>query len=404
MKKIITGVKPTGESMHLGNFMWAVFPAYQASQWTDSAIFIADLHALTSVQNGDTMREQSFELAVEYFAIYGLDTETKIFRQSDIHNITKLMWILTNVTPYSLMLRAHSFKDSEDRIHQKEKEIAYHRWQIDAATKWGSPLYIPTVGNKTEQLDWMIAKYLNSEEARNDHEQQLQTKITELSKLEEELKNLKEQHFSSINMWVFNYPILMAADIIGYGIDAVPVGKDQVQHLEMTRDIARNFNKTYNCDLFIEPKAIVTEWLATLPGIDGRKISKSYGNFIGLFDDEKMLKKRIMSIVTDSLGVDDIKNPDTCNVFALINVFATPERREAIRAKYLTSNAGYGYGHAKLELLEILTEYLRPYRENREKILKNPELVEQNLQAGAKVMNERLDEIMKEVVKLTGVK
>ena len=325
MKKIITGVKPTGESMHLGNFMGAVFPAYKASKWTDSAIFIADLHALTSVQNGDTLREQSFELAVEYFAIYGLDTETKIFRQSDIHNITKLMWILTNVTPYSLMLRAHSFKDSE---------------------------------------------------AKN----------------------------ADLNMWIFNYPILMAADIIGYGIDAVPVGKDQVQHLEMTRDIARNFNKTYNCDLFIEPKAIVTEWLATLPGIDGRKMSKSYGNFIGLFDDEKTLKKRIMSIVTDSLGVDDIKNPDTCNVFALINVFATPERREAIQAKYLTANAGYWYGHAKLELLEILTEYLRPYRENREQILKNPELVEQKLQAGAKVMNERLDEIMKEVSKLTGVK
>ncbi|MFO0763405.1 MAG: tryptophan--tRNA ligase [Candidatus Gracilibacteria bacterium] len=325
MKKIITGVKPTGESMHLGNFMGAVFPAYQASKGTDSAIFIANLHALTSVTNGDILREQSFELAVEYFAIYGLDTETKIFRQSDIHNITKLMWILTNVTPYSLMLRAHSFKDSE-------------------------------------------------------------------------AKNV------DLNMGVFNYPILMAADILGYGIEAVPVGKDQVQHLEMTRDIARNFNKTYNCNLFIEPKAIVTEGLATLPGIDGRKMSKSYGNFIGLFDDEKTLKKRVMSIVTDSLGVDDIKNPDTCNVFALINVFATPERREAIRAKYLTPNAGYGYGHAKLELLEILTEYLRPYRENREQILKNPELVEQKLQQGAKIMNERLDEIMKEVVKLTGVK
>ena len=390
----MTGVKPTGESMHLGNFMWAVFPAYQASQWTDSAIFIADLHALTSVTNGDTLREQSFELAVEYFAIYGLDTETKIFRQSDIHNITKLMWILTNVTPYSLMLRAHSFKDSEDRIHQKEQEIAYIQWKINAFEDW-KYMYVPPL-----TIDWPITK----DEAKEVYQEKLKHIKWELNSLEIELRKMKEQHLSSINMWVFNYPILMAADILGYGIDAVPVGKDQVQHLEMTRDIARSFNKTYNCDLFIEPKAIVTEWLATLPGIDGRKMSKSYGNFIGIFDDEKTLKKRIMSIVTDSLGIDDIKNPDTCNIFALINVFATPDRREAIRAKYLTPNAGYGYGHAKLELLEILTEYLGPYRENREKILKNPELVEQKLQQGAKIMNERLDEIMKEVVKLAGVK
>ena len=195
----------------------------------------------------------------------------------------------------------------------------------------------------------------------------------------------------------------MAADILGYGIEAVPVGKDQVQHLEMARDIARAFNKTYQTDLLIEPQAIVTEGLATLPGVDGRKMSKSYGNFIGVFDDEKTLKKRVMSIVTDSLGVDDVKNPESCNVFALINVFASPERREAIRAKYLTPNAGYGYGHAKLELLEILTEYLRPYRESREEILKHPEIIEAKLREGAEIMNARLDTLMQEVTRLTGV-
>lgn len=132
-------------------------------------------------------------------------------------------------------------------------------------------------------------------------------------------------------------------------------------------------------------------------------MSKSYGNFIGVFDDEKTLKKRVMSIVTDSLGVDDVKDPESCNVFALINVFATPERREAIRAKYLTPNAGYGYGHAKLELLEILTEYLRPYRESREEILKHPEIIESKLREGAEIMNHRLDSLMSEVTRLTGV-
>ena len=113
MKKIITAVKPTGASMHLGNLMGAVLPAREASRGHDAAIFIADLHALTSVKDGDTLREQSYELAAEYLAIYGVDTPVKIFRQSDIYSISKLMWILCNVTPYSLMLRAHSFKDSE---------------------------------------------------------------------------------------------------------------------------------------------------------------------------------------------------------------------------------------------------------------------------------------------------
>ena len=258
-KKIITGVKPTGASMHLGNLMGAVLPFKEIAKNHDSALFIADLHALTSVKDGEVMRKQSLELAIEYFSIFGLDTETIIFRQSDIKNITKLMWILANVTPYSLMLRAHSFKDAE---------------------------------------------------AKN----------------------------SDINMGTFNYPILMAADILGYSVDAVPVGKDQIQHLEMARDMARAFNKTYQTDIFIEPEALISQQVATLPGIDGRKMSKSYDNFIGIFDDEKTLKERVMSIVTDSRGVDEKKDPETCNVFALLKVFAKPEKLEEIREKYLSEN------------------------------------------------------------------
>lgn len=324
-KKIITGVKPTGASMHLGNLMGAVLPFKEIAKNHDSALFIADLHALTSVKDGQMMRNQSLELAIEYFSIFGLDTETIIFRQSDIKNITKLMWILAHVTPYSLMLRAHSFKDAE---------------------------------------------------AKN----------------------------ADINMGTFNYPILMAADILGYGIDAVPVGKDQIQHLEMTRDMARAFNKTYHTDIFIEPEAIVSQEVATLPGIDGRKMSKSYDNFIGIFDDEKTLKKRVMSIVTDSRGVDEKKDPETCNVFALLKVFAQPEKLEEIRAKYLSENIGFGYGHAKKELLEILLEYFRPYREAREKLLQNPELVEEKLNAGAKMMNQQLDGLMEKIYQLTGIR
>lgn len=171
----------------------------------------------------------------------------------------------------------------------------------------------------------------------------------------------------------------MAADVLGYDCDTVPVGRDQLQHLEMMRDIARSFNKTYGKDVFSEPEAVIVEALATLPGIDGRKMSKSYDNFIGVFDDEKTLKKRVMSITTDSKGVDEVKDPLTCNVFALYKVFATKDQTEALRAKYLTPNAGFGYGHAKTALLEVLTAYLRPYREAREKLLQNPELVEAKL-------------------------
>lgn len=301
MKKIITGVKPTGASMHLGNLMGAVLPFKKASEGNDSAIFIADLHALTSVKDGAKMREQAFELAVEYFAIFGIDSEITIFRQSDIAQITKLMWILANVTPYSLMLRAHSFKDAE---------------------------------------------------AKN----------------------------ADINMGVFNYPILMAADILGYGVEGVPVGKDQIQHLEMTRDMARAFNKTYNTDVFVEPEAIIAEDVATLPGIDGRKMSKSYDNFIGVFDDEKILKKRIMSIVSGSEGIDEKKkNPDECHIFNLYKVFANDEQITEMREKYASENIGFGYGHAKTELFNVLLDFLRPYRDAREKLLQNPEIVEQKL-------------------------
>lgn len=324
MKKIITGVKPTGESMHLGNLLGAVLPFQKAALGNDAAIFIADLHALTSVKDGAMLEKQSFELAAEYLSILGLDTEITIFRQSDIQSITKLQWILANVAPYSLMLRAHSFKDAE---------------------------------------------------AKN----------------------------ADINMGTFNYPILMAADILGYDIDAVPVGKDQLQHLEMTRDMARNFNKFYG-EIFREPEAMIRDEVATLPGIDGRKMSKSYNNFIGIFDDEKTLKKRVMSIVSGSEGIDEPKkNPDECTIFALYQLFASADQVAEMRVKYAAKNSGFGYGHAKGMLLEVLSEFLRPYREARAMVLENPAIIEDKLRSGAKKMNARLDAMMERVSQVVGI-
>ena len=129
-KKIITGVKPTGASMHLGNLMGAVLPFQKNAKGNDAAIFIADLHALTSVKDGAKLREQSLEVAIEYLSIFWVDTPITIFRQSDIVDITKLMWILTNVTPYALMLRAHSFKDIEQKVEKVEKDIAFNEWKL----------------------------------------------------------------------------------------------------------------------------------------------------------------------------------------------------------------------------------------------------------------------------------
>lgn len=381
MKKILTGVKPTGDQMHLGNLLGAVLPFKKLAEKNDAAIFIADLHALTSVKNATDLKWNTHEMALTYFSIFGIDTPVHIFRQSDIPLIPKLNWILNNVTPYSLMLRAHSFKDFQQEREEFQKDIAHAEGWIEA--KKGS-----------------IA--LSSESERKSE------MFTELAKMEAHNMNMKEslQKFvkdyeNNLNMGVFNYPILMAADILAYDTDIVPVGQDQKQHLEMTRDIAKAFNKTYKADIFKLPSEYIEKDVATLPGIDGRKMSKSYNNFIGLFDDAKTLKKKVMSIVTDSKGVDDIKDPDTCHVFALIRTFATAERTESIRAKYLAP--GYGYGHAKLELLEILTEYLRPYHDARAILEKHPELIEAKLQKGARIMNERIEAKMQAVKEVVGL-
>jgi tryptophanyl-tRNA synthetase len=169
----------------------------------------------------------------------------------------------------------------------------------------------------------------------------------------------------------------MAADIIGYDIDIVPVGKDQKQHVEMARDIAKAFNATYKTDFFVIPKEQIGKDIGTIPGLDGRKMSKSYGNTIGVFDDEKTLKKKVMSIPTDSTPLEEPKDPDTCNVFSLIKFFGKPAQIKAVREKYLAGN--YGYGHAKMELLGILVEYLRPYQERYTYLRQNPHIVEERL-------------------------
>lgn len=322
MKKVLTWIKPTWNGMHIGNYLWAFKPFLNLAEWKDAYIFIADYHSLTSVHDWETLRNNKQRLLAEYFALLPEDSPVTVFEQSKIKRINDITWILSSVTPYSLMLRAHSFKDSQN-------------------------------------------------------------------------KN------SDINMATFNYPILMAADIISYNTDLVPVGKDQKQHLEFARDIAGNFNKTYNTDVFKLPEPIISEELMTIPGTDGRKMSKSYDNFIWIFDDEKKLKKKIMSIVTWSEGLEEPKDPETCNVFALIKFFASTQQQNEIAAKYKAGN--YGYGHAKLELLAILLEYFWEARIKFEKYMEHPELISQRIAEWNTTANKLADEKYTQLMKIVGL-
>lgn len=320
---MITGIKPTGTFPHIGNLMGAMLPLRENAKKYDTAIFIPDLHALTSIRDGKVLNENIRNGLIAYLAVLGRDTEVTIFRQSEIVGLTKLSWMLECFTPYSLMLRAHTFKDAE----QKNSEI---------------------------------------------------------------------------NMWTFNYPILMAADIIGYDCDVVPVGKDQLQHLEMARDIARYVNHHYKADILVEPKPIIDDAIAVIPGLDGRKMSKSYNNYISMFESSADLKKKIAWIPTDDKTLEEPKDPDTCNVFALIKTFWEKKEIEEIRAKY--KKGGYGYGHAKQELHSILDRFIAPYREAYAELnkLSDEELFEPVRRGNAK-MQKRLDEVLERMKKYIGV-
>ncbi|MGL5051229.1 MAG: tryptophan--tRNA ligase [Fusobacteriaceae bacterium] len=201
----------------------------------------------------------------------------------------------------------------------------------------------------------------------------------------------------SANMGLLSYPILMAADILLYDTDVVPVGKDQKQHLEMTRDIAVKFNEKYG-EMFKLPTPLIIENLAVIPGIDGQKMSKSYNNTINMFASKKELKKQIMSIVTDSTPLEEPKNPEN-NVTQLYSLFVSKEKVQDMKDKFVAGN--YGYGHAKNELLEAILEYFKEAREKREELVANPEYVNSILQEGAekarKIAKEKMIKIKKAV-------
>ncbi len=196
------------------------------------------------------------------------------------------------------------------------------------------------------------------------------------------------------NMGLFTYPVLMASDILIYSPDVVPVGKDQKQHLEITRDIAIKFNEIYGNDIFKLPQDRILEDVAVVPGTDGDKMSKSYGNVINMFAPKKEVKKQIMSIVTDSTPLEEPKNPDN-NVTKLYSLFASPSEVETLKEKFIAGN--FGYGHAKNELFDKFMDYFSPYREKRESFFNNMDYVYEILKKGAhkarSVASSKLDEV-----------
>ena len=201
------------------------------------------------------------------------------------------------------------------------------------------------------------------------------------------------------NAGLFFYPVLMAADILLYQADRVPVGKDQKQHLEITRDIAIKFNNTYG-ETFVVPEEEIDDNLAVIPGLDGLKMSKSYGNTIEIFSEKNVMKKRIMSIVTDSTPVEEPKNPDTCNVMALYRLFAAPDAVAGMEDRY--RKGGIGYGEVKKELLELVWNFFAPYREKREELMGDKARVRKILLDGADKARYHATKTLRKVRKRVG--
>src|SRR5436190_17926380 len=317
--RILSGIQPTG-ILHIGNYLGMMRPAIALQAQGEAFYFIADYHALTTIDNPETLRANSRRIALDFLAC-GLDPQSgALFRQSDVPQVTELTWILATVTPKALLERAHSYKDKVAR---------------------GLPA----------------------------------------------------------SAGLFTYPVLMAADILIYDSDLVPVGKDQKQHLEMTRDIAVKFNETFGSEpdgqIFKLPEPQIQAATETVPGVDGQKMSKSYGNTIDIFGEEKETRKRVMSIVTDSQPVEAPKDPDSSTIFQLYSLFASKNELAEMQEKF--RQGGTGYGDFKKQLFARLWEFFEPMRKRREEILKDPGYIDDVLERGAARANEEARKVMKRV-------
>jgi tryptophanyl-tRNA synthetase len=314
MSRILTGIQSTG-TPHLGNILGAILPAIRLAQdpANESFLFIADMHSLTQIKDGATLRNNTYATAATWLA-FGLDPEKTVFyRQSDVPEVSELTWYLLCQYPYQRLTLAHSFKDKADRL-------------------------------------------------------------------------------DDVNGGLFTYPILMAADILLYDAEIVPVGKDQKQHIEMARDVANRFNLTYG-DTFVLPEEQIQPDTMLIPGTDGEKMSKSRNNYIDIFLPEKQLRKQIMSIVSDSTPLEEPKNTETCHTFALYKLLASPAQIEQMTANYHGGN--YGYGHAKQALFELILEKFSKERAIFDHLMAHTAEIDAALSIGAQKARSVAQEVLK---------
>ena len=302
MARILTGIQSTG-TPHLGNILGALMPAIEMSkdEKNNSFLFIADMHSLTQIKDGATLRHNTYSTAATWLA-FGLDIKKTVFyRQSDVPQVTELSWYLSCFFPFQRLTLAHSFKDKADRLED-------------------------------------------------------------------------------VNSGLFTYPMLMAADILLYDAEIIPVGKDQEQHIEMTRDVASRFHAKMG-ETFVLPKAEIQKETMLIPGTDGAKMSKSKGNIINIFLPEKKLRKQIMSIETDSTPLEDPKDWATCNCFAIYSLLASDSEITTMKANY--TNGNYGYGHAKQALFELILKTFETQRERYNFYMNNLNKIDEALAKGA---------------------
>jgi tryptophanyl-tRNA synthetase len=311
-KILLSGVKPTGRP-HIGNYFGAMKQFVDLQQDYESYVFVADLHALTSVQSKEEMEEATLGVLLDYMAM-GLDPKNvTLFKQSDVPQVTELAWIFNCLTTMPYLMRAHAFKDAE----AKNKEI---------------------------------------------------------------------------NVGVFDYPVLMAADILIQDPDIVPVGQDQKQHVEIARDIAEKFNRIFG-ETFKLPEALIVKDMAIVPGTDGQKMSKSYGNTIPLFATDEEIEKAVMGIITNS------GSEVPTNVYAIHALLRNKNDLEVIYAE----NKGQ-YKKLKELLIEDLKAFITPMRDKRQALAEDKQAVLEVLKAGSKVARERAEQKMEKVRELVGLK
>ena len=321
--RVLSGVQPSG-NLHIGNFFGAIRQFLRLQEEHECYFFLADLHALTTVQDPERFRGLVRDLATGFLAL-GLDpSRSVIYRQSDLPEVTELSWYLSTVTSMGLLQRCHSFKD---KVAQG---------------------VVPSHG-------------------------------------------------------LFAYPVLMAADILIVKSDLVPVGKDQKQHLEVTRDVASSFHSVYGSEVFALPEPLILDDVAVVPGVDGRKMSKSYENTIDIFGPEKPIRKKIMSIVTDSTPVEDPKPTEDNALYDLLKLFA-PDESERAWVNTAFSEGGVGYGDMKKRLFDFYLATFSDARVRYEELRNDPAEVERILAAGAETARETAAPLMKQVREAVGVR